>query len=77
MHQSSLKINIIKALGHAEDRFYAKYDEGQDGKSDSQGDSHPAWLGSTKPVQQAKPKQGRNDQKCGRVGKSLKEPNSE
>jgi hypothetical protein len=29
MHQSSLKMTIINALGHSEDEFYAKYDEGQ------------------------------------------------
>ena len=31
MHQSGLKIPIIKALGHSEDGFYARYDEGQKG----------------------------------------------
>jgi hypothetical protein len=50
MHQSGLKIAIINALGHSEDGFYAKYGEGQDGKSNGQGDSHLAWSGTTEPV---------------------------
>ena len=43
----------------------------------ARGESCPAWLGTTKPIKQAQSKQGRNDQKRGCIGKSLKEPNSE
>ena len=77
LHQSGLEIAVINTLGHAEDGFNAKYGEGQHGQSNNHSNGYPAWLGATKPVEKAKPKQGRNDQKRGRVGKSLKKPNSE
>jgi hypothetical protein len=63
-----LEIPIINALGHAEDGFNARYDEGQNGKSDSQGDSQLAWLGTTKPVKHTNPNQWHDEQKGARIG---------
>ena len=77
LHQSSLKITIIDALGHPEDRFYAKYGEGQNGESNGQGDSYPAWSGTTEPVKHAKANQWHHEEERDRVGERLKEPGNE
>jgi hypothetical protein len=77
MHQSGLEITIVNALGHLENGFYAKYDEGQNGKSNSQGESYLAWPGTTEPVKHTNPNQWHDEEKRGRVGECLKEPNSE
>jgi hypothetical protein len=77
MHPSGLKIAIINALGYPEDGFYATYDEGQNGKSNSQGARYLARLGTTKPVKHTNPNQWHNEQKGGRISECLKEPSNE
>ncbi len=36
LHLTSLEITIIDTLGHAQDGFYARYDQSQNGQSNNQ-----------------------------------------